>query len=75
MSQKALLLLTQCPGGEIGRRTILRGWRLMGVAVRICSWAHQKKDFPQGESFLLLRACALKPDLQFICCCGNLRDV
>ncbi|TDS17282.1 hypothetical protein B0I21_101145 [Sphingobacterium paludis] len=24
---------------------------------------------------MLLRACALKPDLQFICCCGNLRDV
>jgi hypothetical protein len=28
-------IFAACSGGEIGRRTILRGWRLMGVRVRI----------------------------------------
>ena len=33
-----------CPGGEIGRRTILRGWRAT-VLVRIQSWAQINSEF------------------------------
>ena len=33
---------SSCGSGEIGRRTILRGWRPTGVAVRICSSAQPK---------------------------------